>query len=188
MIMANVGESKMLPPLVSLLDIPGLIPDLRYATSNNFVGQRLYTKEEAIPRLVKPAAEALALVAADLAEMGLTLRVFDAYRPLRVQNRMWALIPDPRYVANPSEGGGRHTKGTAIDVSLEGPHGPLRMPTPFDEFSENAHRVGSDWSEEERRNSQRLEQAMTKRGFVGLPTEWWHYDFEGWENYADRDE
>jgi len=59
----------------------------------------------------------------------------------------------------------------------------LTMPTPYDDFTERAHRNFADLPEEAIRNRNLLEAVLTKRGFVGLPTEWWHFDDADWKNY-----
>jgi D-alanyl-D-alanine dipeptidase len=112
------------------------------------------------------------------------LKIFDGYRPLSVQRKMWAVFPQPGYVADPKNGS-RHNRGAAVDVTLvrltDGTE--LRMPTPYDDFTERAHRDYMQLEEEAIRNRQLLEQIMTRHGFVGLPTEWWHFDFSDWQKY-----
>jgi D-alanyl-D-alanine dipeptidase len=95
--------------------IPGIQVDLRYATPNNFTQKTLYSTT-AIPLLRLPAAEALALVQKELAAKGLGLKVFDAYRPYSITDKMWRLIQDERYVANPAKGSG-HNRGIAVDLT-----------------------------------------------------------------------
>jgi D-alanyl-D-alanine dipeptidase len=97
---------------------------------------------------------------------------------------MWEILPDERYVSDPMKSKGRHTRGVAVDVTLVDRHGSeLRMPTPYDDFSERAHRFSNKWSEEERRNSLKLEAVMKRNGFAPFPFEWWHYDFRDGEKY-----
>jgi hypothetical protein len=101
---------------------------------------------------------------------------------------MWNLIRDERYVSNPAKNKGRHTRGTAVDVTLIDKLGrELPMPSDFDDFSERAHRDYQGGTAEERRNRQLLEDVMRKHGFVGYPTEWWHFDLEKWKNYPPLD-
>jgi D-alanyl-D-alanine dipeptidase len=90
-------------------------------------------------------------------------------------------VSDPRK-------GGRHTRGTAVDLTLITQNGEeLPMPSGFDDFSEKAHRTYMDCSPEEIKNRELLEEIMEKHGFVGLPTEWWHFDLVGWEAYPPID-
>jgi len=167
--------------LVSLLQIhPRPLLELRYASPYNFLGRTLHN--ELNPRLRCPVAQALQLVQQDLKQEGLGLLVWDAYRPLAVQQAMWDAIRDPRYVSDPSVNAGRHTRGTAVDVTLVDRRGkPLPMPTDYDDFSEAAH-VGAKGTEPKRAaNAQRLREAMERRGFQSFATEWWHFDWQHWE-------
>ncbi len=95
---------------------------------------------------------------------------------------MWQMVPDERYVSDPAKSKGRHPRGVAVDVTLVDSQGnERRMPTAYDDFTERAHRFSNKWSEEERRNSLRLEAVMKKNGFAPFPFEWWHYDFRDWQ-------
>ncbi len=168
------------PELVELKQvIPDVVLDIRYATENNFVGEQLYPSARCF--LVKEAAYALKEVQADLKQQGYRLKVFDGYRPLSVQKRMWEILPDPQYVANPKNGS-RHNRGYAVDVSLVDMEGnPVKMPTKFDDFSEKAHADYMDLPPEAIRHRRILRDTMEKHGFSGIQSEWWHYDYQGWE-------
>jgi D-alanyl-D-alanine dipeptidase len=138
--------------------------------------------------LHRDAAEALLRVQRDLRREGLGLKVFDAYRPYHVQQRMWDLIRDERYVSNPAKNAGRHTRGTAVDVTLVDRQGrELSMPTAFDDFTERAHRNAAGIPARAKANSLRLEQAMARHGFIPYPYEWWHFDYRGWEQHPPLD-
>lgn len=101
---------------------------------------------------------------------------------------MWEAIQDPRYVANPATGS-RHNRGAAIDLTLLGPDGTeLLMPSEFDDFSERAHRNFMACEPAARENRAHLEQLMESAGFTGLATEWWHFDWRGWEAAPLREE
>ncbi len=166
--------------LVSLLELePRPLFELRYASPYNFLGQTLYPQLD--PRLRCPVALALQRVQADLAAHGLGLKVWDAYRPLAVQQAMWDAIRDPRYVSDPAVNAGRHTRGTAVDVTLVDRRGnPLPMPTDFDDFSEAAHVEAPGIPADRAANACRLRQAMTRHGFQSFATEWWHFDWQHW--------
>ena len=166
--------------LVSLLKLePRPLFELRYASPYNFLGSTLYPQLD--PQLRCPVALALQQVQEDLAAQGLGLKVWDAYRPLAVQQAMWEAIRDPRYVSDPAVNAGRHTRGTAVDVTLvDGRGNPLPMPTDFDDFSEAAHIDAVGISPERSANAIRLREAMTRRGFQAFPTEWWHFDWKNW--------
>ncbi|MFM7675611.1 MAG: M15 family metallopeptidase [Synechococcus sp.] len=168
--------------LVNLRRIePRPLLELRYGAPYNFMEETLYAKPRA--QLRCPVALALQQVQQDLAAEGLGLKVWDAYRPLAVQKRMWDKIHDERYVSNPAVNAGRHTRGTAVDVTLVDRLGrELPMPTPFDDFTPAAHRDATGIPPEEAANARRLQEAMERRGFVGLPTEWWHFDWHAWQS------
>lgn len=162
--------------------IPGIVLDIRYATTNNFTGQQLYPFAKGYLR--QAAAKKLRAAQADLAAQGLGLKIFDGYRPLSVQRKMWEVYPHPGYVADPKHGS-RHNRGAAVDVTLirlnDGAE--LPMPTPYDDFTERAHRNFTDLPDDVRHNRDLLEQVLTRHGFVGLPTEWWHFDDKDWRQY-----
>ncbi|MEO6054550.1 MAG: M15 family metallopeptidase [Chthoniobacterales bacterium] len=170
---------------LSLLPIPPLL-EIRYATKYNFTGAQLYPFPRAY--LHRDAAIALQAVQKDLADCGLGLKIYDAYRPLSVQRKMWNLIHDDRYVSNPDASRGRHTRGAAVDVTLVDKLGnELPMPSPFDEFSNSAHRDYTGCTPEQRKNSLLLEEIMKKHGFDSFAFEWWHFDLRNWQNYPPLD-
>ncbi len=124
----------------------------------------------------------------ELADLGFGLKVFDGYRPLSVQRKMWAIFPNHDYVADPRKGS-RHNRGAAVDLTLirlsDGAE--LLMPTPYDAFTPSAHRDYMKLDAEAIRNRELLESAMSRHGFVGLPTEWWHFDDTDWKHYRILD-
>jgi zinc D-Ala-D-Ala dipeptidase len=166
--------------------VPHLALDIRYATATNFTHQRLYAHARCL--LHDAVARRLADVQRELHARGLGLVVYDCYRPLSVQRKMWALVPDERYVSDPAKGS-RHNRGAAVDLALVDKRGrPLPMPSGYDEFTERAHRDFAGGSDAERKNRALLDELMTRHGFVGLPTEWWHYDAAEWQSYPILDE
>jgi len=161
--------------------VPGVRLDIRYATKDNFTHAVVYPAARCLLR--PEASAALAKVQAELAAGGFGLKVWDCYRPLSVQRRFWELVPDPRYVADPKKGS-RHNRGAAVDLTLVDAAGrELEMPTGYDDFSEAAHRASTAGSPAARANAARLEAAMARHGFKGLATEWWHFDFDGWQAF-----
>jgi zinc D-Ala-D-Ala dipeptidase len=161
--------------------LPNAVLDIRYATQDNFLGQAVYERPECWLR--PKVAERLAKVQADAEKKGLRLMIFDCYRPLSVQKKLWELKPDENFVAPPSRGS-RHNRGAAVDVGLADKTGKaLRMPTGFDDFTERAHRSYKGADPEALENRRLLESLMEKRGFVGLDTEWWHFDAKDWRDY-----
>ena len=166
--------------------VPGVVVDLRYATTHNFMHRKLYPVARCL--LARDVARRLALVQSDLARQGLSLKVWDAYRPLSVAKRMWELVRDSRYVANPAHGRNTHCRGAAVDVTLVDRKGrELPMPSGFDEFGPRAWRSYRGGSATSRANRRKLERAMVRRGFKPLATEWWHFDVPDWRSYPERD-
>ena len=123
----------------------------------------------------------------ELEKVGLGLKVWDCYRPLSVQKILWSIVPDERYVANPAKGS-RHNRGCAVDLTLVDSLGnELPMPTKYDDFTEKAHRDYYNLPDTVIKNRKILEDVMKKYGFIPLPTEWWHFDAQGWENFSILD-
>jgi D-alanyl-D-alanine dipeptidase len=155
--------------------VPQLVIDLKYSTKNNFFREVLYDKKpEAYAR--RSLAETLKKINGALAKKGLGLKVFDAYRPYSVTKKMWKVVPDERYAANPAKGSG-HNRGAAIDVTLVklSTGEELAMPTRFDDFTEKAHHNYRNLPKEVIRNRELLKDSMEANGLVSLSTEWWHY-------------
>lgn len=153
--------------------VPDIILDIRYARADNAFRTVLYPFAAAY--LAEPAARKLARAAEDLRGRGLRLVVFDAYRPLSVQRRLWALRPDSRYVADPARGSS-HNRGAAVDVSLALPDGgAVAMPSDFDEFGPRAAHGCPGLAPQAARNAALLREVMERAGFAALEAEWWHY-------------
>ena len=166
---------------VQLLD-PSITKDMRYATTDNFTGQILYPSDRCVLR--QPVAYRLIQAQRQLRAQGLGLKVFDCYRPLSVQRKMWAVYPDANYVANPATGGSRHNRGASVDVGLVDASGrELLMPSAFDEFSERSHLDFMAATPEALRNRQTLQAVMRQVGFSSVTTEWWHFDAPEWRDY-----
>jgi D-alanyl-D-alanine dipeptidase len=183
--------------------VPGLIVDIRYAGSNNFVGKAIDGYEKSICYLTREAAAALAQVARDIEPRGLVLKAFDCYRPERavrhfvrwVHNsadvaRKAAFYPevDKRnllhegYIAARSA----HSRGSTIDLTLARIDGAeLDMGTPFDFFSPRAAPSDRIVSAEARGHRALLAQAMRRRGFMAYRKEWWHFTLRD-EPFRDR--
>ncbi|MDB4967732.1 MAG: D-alanyl-D-alanine dipeptidase [Myxococcales bacterium] len=176
--------------LLALVDVLTMAPrlklEIRYATANNFTHQKLYAHARCL--LHDAVARRLAEVERELRARGLGLRLYDCYRPLHVQRLMWSIKPDVDYVADPKVGS-RHNRGAAVDLTLVDRRGrAVAMPSDYDEFTERAHRDFAGGTEEARANRRLLEEVMGRHGFVGLPTEWWHFDAAEWQTYPLSDE
>lgn len=165
--------------------IPGLVVDLRYATTNNFTGERIYDFSDAY--LKCGTVKKLIKVQEELKTMGYGIKVWDAYRPYEAQVRLWEVYPDPAYVANPAKGVGGHNTGRTMDITLVDLEGnEIHMPTEFDSFSTLADRDYSDCDDEAAANATLLEDIMKKHGFTGYKGEWW--DFTDTEGYGGIDD
>ena len=121
----------------------------------------------------------LQAVCAELAGQGLTLKIWDGFRPVSAQFRLWEVCPDDTYVANPNRGFSAHSRGNTVDVTLVDSLGnELEMPTGFDDFSGKADRDYSDVEEVPTEHALLLQSTMEKHGFVGYFGEWWHFQDE----------
>ena len=118
----------------------------------------------------------LRAVSDELAQMGLGLKIWDGFRPVSAQFRLWQVCPNPTYVANPEKGFSSHSRGNTVDLTLVDKAGrELEMPTAFDDFTAKADRDYSDCSETAAENARLLERMMEKHGFSGYFGEWWHF-------------
>lgn len=173
------------PDLVELTRLdPTIKLDIRYATTNDFLGTPLYTQARAF--LQRPAAEALVRAHRELKAQGYGLIIHDGYRPWYVTKIFWDATPNDKkiFVANPAEGS-RHNRGCAVDLSLYDlkTGKEVKMPSGYDEMTERAYSNYAGGTPEERARRALLKQAMEKQGFVVNPTEWWHFDYKDWKLY-----
>jgi D-alanyl-D-alanine dipeptidase len=184
---AQNEKPKKPDDLIDLLAVDStIILDIRYATTNNFTKQKVYSAARC--KLRREAAESLKSVQHELHKLGLGLKMYDGYRPLSVQKKFWEIMPDDRFVANPAKGS-RHNRGAAVDLTLVDSLGnELEMPTPYDDFTEKAARNYMNIPPRVIANRALLEHAMTKHGYLPMPSEWWHFDFKGWQRFEIMDE
>ncbi|HUS02760.1 MAG TPA: M15 family metallopeptidase [Chitinophagaceae bacterium] len=167
--------------------IPNIILDLRYATSNNFMHSKLYPPVTAT-YIRLPAARALQNIQGELNERGLGLKIYDAYRPYSVTERMWEPIKDDRYVADPKKGSG-HNRGIAVDLTIIDLKTKKELPmgTGYDNFSDTAHQTFMNLPQKILQNRDLLKALMEKYGFKLFETEWWHYSLPNAANYEILD-
>lgn len=165
---------------------PSIVLEIRYATADNFMKRVLYPAPRAFLRT--PAAAGLRDVQRELQSAGLGLKVYDAYRPYRITEEMWEPFKNPDYVADPAKGS-RHNRGAAVDLTLVylDSGAELPMPTPYDDFTSRAAHAFMDLDPALIDNRAKLREVMQRHGFVPLPSEWWHYDFAGWERFELMD-
>ena len=184
--MHDLGKT---PPgkIVDIITIDStIVLDIRYATSNNFTNTVLYPVAKA--KLRSAAAESLASIQKELRSKKLGLKIYDAYRPLSIQYKLWEVVPNENYVANPKKGS-KHNRGAAVDLTIIDSLGnELEMPTGYDDFSEKASHEYMEISETARKNRALLKDVMIRHGFLPIKSEWWHYDFQGWEQFDIMDE
>lgn len=193
--------------LVEIINLDSsFILDVRYATSNNFTKQVLYNQDKVFIR--QSVAHNLLEVQKELKSMGLGIKIYDGYRPYHISVLMWDVTKImlntedenilEKFVGNPKNGS-RHNRGAAVDVTLVNlsTGEELIMPSDFDEFSDNASRnyfmdilltnddnVKSNTELYTRcSNAKLLQDVMENHGFVGLMSEWWHFDINNWKDY-----
>ncbi len=168
--------------LVDVSTIPGIRIDVRYATTNNFMHEQLYPVAKVYLRA--PAARALAGIQSELAVEHLGLKVFDGYRPYSITERMWEPVKNPDFVADPAKGS-RHNRGAAVDLTLVdlATGDEIDMPTSYDAFTPKAAFGYSELPASVIANRAKLHDVMVRHGFDQLPSEWWHFDFHGWERF-----
>jgi zinc D-Ala-D-Ala dipeptidase len=169
-------------PLVEILPgRSGLRIDLAYARANNVTGRPIYARSRC---LLLPQAAALLDRAAELARPhGLSLKIFDAYRPPEAQWVLWNAFPDPEFVADPRRGS-PHSRGAAVDLTLVDSVGrELEMGTPFDDFTPASHHGSLAVPVEAQRNRALLLGLMTAAGWDFYRNEWWHYQLFNARSY-----
>lgn len=159
---------------IALLD-PSILVDMKYATTENFVGTKMY---ECGRCFLRPAvAKSILDIQKELKTQGLGLKMFDCFRPQPVQFALWKKVPDPRYVTDPKKGS-MHNRGAAVDLTLVTDKGDeLEMGTAFDYFGKEAYHTNQDLPEAVLKNRKFLKDIMEKHGFRSIRTEWWHYSY-----------
>lgn len=177
---------KQAADLVDLRTVdPRIRLDIRYATSNNFMGFPLYERPAAY--LQRPAALALGRAQKALAAQGFGLLIHDAYRPWFVTKMFWeATPPDSRvFVADPAEGS-KHNRGCAVDLSMYDlkTGRPVEMTGRYDEMSTRSYADFVGGTSRQRALRQILRSAMEAEGFTVYPQEWWHFDYKDWPTYG----
>ena len=149
--------------------------ELKYATPDNFLKQAVYDCGECYLR--KSTAEALVKANEAFKQLGYRIKLFDCYRPLSVQKKMWKILPGTHYVANPAKGS-KHNRGAAVDLTLVDAQGKeLNMGTPFDFFGKEAHHTYTEHSKEVLENRKLLKETLDKYNFKSIYSEWWHYEY-----------
>ncbi len=157
------------------------IYDMRYATTDNFLKAKVYDCAECYLRL--KTVKALVQANNAFLKKGFRIKLYDCYRPLDIQKRMWAIVANPEYVANPAKGS-IHNRGGAVDISLVDNRGKeLDMGTAFDFFGKEAGHNYINLPRKVLRNRMLLKNIMIENNFKIFNSEWWHYNL----NNADKD-
>jgi D-alanyl-D-alanine dipeptidase len=173
------------PDLVDLSTLdPTIKFDIRYATTNNFAGEKFYSQAKAF--MQRPAAEALLRAHRWLKKVGFGVLIHDAYRPWYVTKMFWDATPDDKkiFVADPAKGS-RHNRGCAVDLTLYDlkTGKQVAMTGGYDEMSERSYPGFPGGTSLERWNRALLDTAMTMQGFKVYEFEWWHFDYKDWQKY-----
>ena len=159
--------------------------DIRYATPDNFLSTPVYASARAF--LQRPAAEALLRAHRELLKQGYGLMIFDAYRPWYVTKIFWDATPPDKhdFVADPAQGS-RHNRGCAVDLTLYDlkTGREIEMTGGYDEMSERSYPGYTGGTPEQRARRDLLRREMEKQGFTVYPSEWWHFDYRDWKEYA----
>ena len=150
--------------------------DMKYATSDNFLKAKVYDCAECFLRF--KTVKALIEANDSFIKLGYKIKLFDCYRPLDIQKKMWKIVPNPSYVADPSKGS-IHNRGGAVDITLVDVNGKeLEMGTPFDFFGIEASHNYPNLSQEIKDNRELLKKVMMEKGFNIFDSEWWHYNLK----------
>lgn len=150
--------------------------DMKYATSDNFLKAKVYDCAECFLRL--KTVKAMIEANETFMKMGYKIKIFDCYRPLDIQKKMWKIVPNPSYVADPAKGS-IHNRGGAVDITLVNSNGnELNMGTPFDFFGIEASHNYQNLSQEIKDNRKLLKNTMMEKGFNIIDSEWWHYNLK----------
>ena len=159
--------------------------DIRYATTNDFLGMPVYSQARAF--LQRPAAEALLRALQKLKPLGYGLLIHDGYRPWYVTKIFWDATPaDGKiFVADPAQGS-RHNRGCAVDLTLYDlrTNQPIEMPGLYDEMSQRSFPDYPGGTTRQRWHRDLLRWAMESEGFTVFESEWWHFDYKDWREYA----
>jgi len=167
-----------------------VILDIRYATTNNFTGKKIYPQAKCFLR--RGTAKKINRIQKKLEALGLGLKIFDGYRPLSAQFKLYEVFPNEKYVANPYKKnfkGSKHNRGCAVDCTLVDlkTGKELKMPSEFDEFSQKAHLDYKNMDKESAKNCKLLGDIMEKNGFKRIYSEWWHFNDTDWKSYSVLD-
>lgn len=173
----NYDDSIADTTFVNLKDYSqDFVYDMKYATEDNFLKAKVYDCAECFLRL--KTVRSLINANKDFLKQGFKIKLFDCYRPLSIQTKMWEIVSNPKYVADPKKGS-IHNRGGAVDITLVDSNGKeLDMGTPFDFFGPQASHDYSKLSKKVISNRKFLKKIMIRNGFNSFDSEWWHYNLK----------
>ena len=179
----SVESKKNVQPLITDTTFVNLkeysqdfVYDMKYATDNNFLKTQVYDCAECYLRL--KTTNALIDANKKFQKKGYQIKIFDCYRPLDIQKKMWAIVSNAEYVANPAKGS-IHNRGGAVDITLvDGKGNEIEMGTSFDFFGKEAGHNYTNLSTKIKRNRKLLKSVMISSGFNPFNSEWWHYNLK----------
>jgi zinc D-Ala-D-Ala dipeptidase len=152
------------------------IYDMKYATEDNFLKAKVYDCAECLLRY--KTVQALIAANKEFMKQGCKIKLFDCYRPLSIQKKMWEIVSNPKYVADPKKGS-IHNRGGAVDITLVNADGAeLEMGTTFDFFGIQASHNYTKLPVAVKANRKYLKTVMIKNGFNSFDSEWWHYNLK----------
>lgn len=173
---ADLVELTRLDPTIKL--------EVRYATTNNFLGAKFYSAARAF--MQRPAAESVVRANHKLRKLGYGLLIHDAYRPWYITRVFWDATPDDKkvFVADPAKGS-RHNRGCAVDLTLYDlkTKRPVEMVSTYDETTDRAYPDYPGGTSLQRWHRKLLREAMEAEGFTVYEAEWWHFDYKDWQKY-----
>lgn len=189
-------QSQTLPKGFSYVNIiePTIQKELRYCTNNNFIGTSINGYEESKLITTTQTAKALKKVQRELLKKGLSLKIFDAYRPQKAVNHFvkWARVINDTlmkqqyypnvnkrhlfklgYIASKSG----HSRGSTVDLTIIDlkTKQELDMGSPYDFFGNSSHITYQNITKKQKKNRQLLQNIMQKHGFIPYSKEWWHF-------------
>ncbi|CEN50283.1 D-alanyl-D-alanine dipeptidase [Capnocytophaga canis] len=172
----EIEKQAIYDDFINIKSLSGdFVLDIKYATEDNFLGQAVYDCPECFLR--RATAQALHNANEEFKTLGYRIKIFDCYRPLSVQKKMWNILPGTNYVANPAKGS-KHNRGAAVDLTLVDSEGnELDMGTPFDFFGKEAHHTYTKLPKEVLQNRNLLKTTLNKHNFKSIYSEWWHYEY-----------
>jgi D-alanyl-D-alanine dipeptidase len=183
----KAGARKDEPMVDVAQACPGVVIQLRYATPNNITNACIYSPD-ARCYVRQSVAQRLNRAQQWLSDQGVRLKIWDAYRPAWAQKILWQTIQNAEVIGDPLKGGSLHTWGACVDVTLVDKYGrELRMPTDFDDFSQDA---ASNYRGSDRlvaRNLKLLQTAIGRAGFFRMRDEWWHFTAQDAIDFAPID-